>query len=60
MKTVLSFLLALKILCSLPTGATYEGCYFNDEAHRVYACGKSSDNEIALTFDDGPHPDYTP
>ena len=60
MKTVLSFLLAFKILCSLPAGATYEGCYFNDEAHRVYACGKSSDNEIALTFDDGPHPDYTP
>jgi peptidoglycan/xylan/chitin deacetylase (PgdA/CDA1 family) len=35
-------------------------CLSGDESHRVYACGKSDGNELALTFDDGPHPEYTP
>ncbi|MBQ8399122.1 MAG: polysaccharide deacetylase family protein [Clostridia bacterium] len=34
-------------------------CYFNDEEHRVFAGAPKSDGQISLTFDDGPHEEYT-
>ena len=55
MKGLLSMLLALVSL-TFPC----RECLSGDESHRVYACGKSDGNELALTFDDGPHPEYTP
>jgi peptidoglycan/xylan/chitin deacetylase (PgdA/CDA1 family) len=55
LKGLLSILLALVSL-TFPC----RECLSGDESHRVYACGKSDGNELALTFDDGPHPEYTP
>ena len=55
MKALLSFVLAGTLLFG-----TAQPCLFSDESHRIYACGKSDGRELALTFDDGPHPEYTP
>lgn len=59
MKSALALVLLFRMLSSFLNASACSECYFNDEAHRVYACGKNAGNEIALTFDDGPHPEYT-
>ena len=46
-------LLALVMFCSLPVSASVE-------AKRVYSKNREKIGKIALTFDDGPHPRYTP
>ena len=33
--------------------------YQNDSARRIYCSAPNPDKKIALTFDDGPHPQYT-
>ena len=56
-----AFALALLLFLLQPAGAYAKDtdCYQNDEANRVFACGSGKGKRIALTFDDGPHPEYT-
>ncbi len=53
--------LAMVLFLSFPVAAENDGrtCYVNDEENHVYASGADSSKQIALTFDDGPHPVYT-
>ncbi len=41
------------IMLTLPTAAFYDGDV-------VYSCSNTQSKKIAITFDDGPHPRYTP
>lgn len=59
MKNLMTLFLAVSIF--LPPLKSRESlCFLNDEQHRIYACGEGESFEVALTFDDGPHPVYTP
>ena len=55
MKRTLSLLLCAVILsiCAAPSFA-------KDKDENIYYCHKNNEQRIALTFDDGPHPRYTP
>ena len=52
MKSIVSLLLCLCLGVSRPV-------YQNDRARRIYCSAPNPDKKIALTFDDGPHPQYT-
>ena len=43
-------------LSGLLTGAGYG----DSEEIPIYKCGNTKEKRVALTFDDGPHPEYTP
>ncbi|MBP3322496.1 MAG: polysaccharide deacetylase family protein [Clostridia bacterium] len=55
-----SFFALTLAFCALFCGKSSERTVFsNDESKRVYACGRTDGQSIALTFDDGPHGEYT-
>lgn len=52
MKTLLSFVLSFALVSS-------QSVYRNDSERQIYCHAPNAENCIALTFDDGPHPQYT-
>lgn len=55
-----SFFALTLAFCTFFCGKTSARTVFsNDESKRVYACGRTDGQSIALTFDDGPHGEYT-
>ena len=52
MKAMIALCLCIGLLTGSPV-------YRNDSARQIYCCAPNSEKKIALTFDDGPHPEYT-
>ncbi|MBE6673438.1 MAG: polysaccharide deacetylase family protein [Ruminococcaceae bacterium] len=52
MKALFSLLLCIHLTLSAPV-------YRNDVERQIYCCAPNAEKKIALTFDDGPHPQYT-
>lgn len=61
MKRLFTLIITICLFLSFALPSFCDGglCYVNDEDHHVYASGNGGGRRIALTFDDGPHPEYT-